>query len=397
MRSGHLAHCGWTDNFCPATFLGFPTTGPALLREHFLRRWHAALQALAAAVGGAAGSGGSWTFVVDASVGSSAPALSDFLLGEKGAFGSSGGGSSSSSSGGGRGGGSGHITFSAAAAEASRSALCTQLAAAARCVEDMQTRHRSGAASGVGAEGPALPADAAPVLTEMRAVAAAGGGADDVQGASAAVRAGALLALCGWTAVPAPVPSSSQGPAVVGAVNFRCDLCGRSFPLSSFATAGGAGTGPTSTASSASPSRRSIFGPGHDPLAQHRAFCVWARVEEGVADVGGDDLSLSLSLATGSDAAAEVAACPRLPGWLHCARALVGDGDGNGAGRSAADVGIGGGASAGQGQVRSASQMLLRGEADTAQGTGSEDYVDAEQAYKRIKRIMSMAAVKRPI
>jgi hypothetical protein len=41
--------------------------------------------------------------------------------------------------------------------------------------------------------------------------------------------------------------------------------------------------------------------------------------------------------------------------------------------------------------------MLLRGEADTAQGTGSEDYVDAEQAYKRIKRIMSMAAVKRPI
>jgi len=231
----------------------------------------------------------------------------------------------------------------------------------------------------------------------MRAVAAAGGGADDVQGASAAVRAGALLALCGWTAVPAPVPSSSQGPAVVGAVNFRCDLCGRSFPLSSFATAGGAGTGPTSTASSASPSRRSIFGPGHDPLAQHRAFCVWARVEDGGADVGGDDLSLSLSLATGSDAAAEVAACPRLPGWLHCARALVGDGDGNGAGRSAADVGIGGGASAGQGQVRSASQMLLRGEADTAQGTGSEDYVDAEQAYKRSKRIMSMAAVKRPI
>ena len=251
-----------------------------------------------------------------------------------------------------------------------------RIAVAARGVEGLRTRWKLAD----GAAGPTPQADA-PLLPEMRA-AVAGTGADE-QIAAAAVRACALLALCGWS--PVPIPSSQGPPAAVAsaadgdAVKFCCDWCGRCIPLSSFATAAGGSSSSSissnnggSASASASLARGLVLGPGHDLLAQHRAFCVWSHVEAG-GDAG-DDLSLSLA-----------AAGPRLPGWLHCARALAGESDGDSADRSDA-----------AGQARAASEML-RGDGD-GEGEATErggGHVDAEQAYKRIKRIMGVAAVKR--
>ena len=150
----------------------------------------------------------------------------------------------------------------------------------------------------------------------------------------AVLRACILLALCGWMPVTTSTTgaasttttsmgghgSNGQGSSTAScsssggdrgsdnvAVSFRCNVCGRTFPMTCFLA---------SSSSSSSSSTTTAIAPSHiDPLSQHRAFCLWARSEsinsspshhEGIPLV--PDLGSSI---------------PSMPGWLHCALAMT--------------------------------------------------------------------------
>jgi hypothetical protein len=182
-----------------------------------------------------------------------------------------------------------------------------------------------------------------------------------------AVKVSFLLAICGWNPVHSTgtsadssvgakaATSSSPSPTAVSTVassslcSFRCEWCGRSFPLSYLLS------NPT------------------DPLFQHRAFCLWAHS----SGVSGVDSQLST-----------------LPGWQQCASSVYECSSNQ------------------QPEVQdilhdtssstSSRRESASGDAESAPGSSSKRIArkdatcgDAEQAYKKIKSVMDSAALPR--
>lgn len=186
---------------------------------------------------------------------------------------------------------------------------------------------------------------------------------EDVVTARQAVKMSVLLAICGWNPVHStgtsadlsvranPTATTSSSPGAVSAVassslsSFRCEWCGRSFPLSYLLSS------PT------------------DPLFQHRAFCLWAHS----SGVSGVDSQLNT-----------------LPGWQQCASSVNGYSSSEQSERC--DISN---SSASSSRRESAS-----GDTEGIPGSGSKKIArkdtpcgDAEKAYKKIKSVIDSAAL----
>jgi hypothetical protein len=182
-----------------------------------------------------------------------------------------------------------------------------------------------------------------------------------------AVKMSFLLAICGWNPVhstgtstdssvgakaatsSSPSPTAASTVASSSLCSFRCEWCGRSFPLSYLLST------PT------------------DPLFQHRAFCLWAHS----SGVSGVDSQFST-----------------LPGWQQCASSVYECSSNQQPEMQNILHDISNSASS---RRESAS-----GDAESAPGSSSKRIArkdatcgDAEQAYKKIKSVMDSAALPR--
>ena len=231
-----------------------------------------------------------------------------------------------------------------------------------------------------------------------------------------------LLALCGWmpmittttaVAATATTTTTSTGSTSVGTgtsgnesgtasfsssvdgggsdnvvVSFRCNICGRAFPMTCFMAS------PSSSSSSSSSSTAAHC----DPLSQHRAFCLWARAES------------TTNHSHGAFVTDPGSSIQSMPGWLHCANAMT-DIDATPSSSSASTTSFsftGQGQRMQEGQSSSTSTLLgidshprTTSPASTYtfahhptlqdNTSGMNSSIDAEQAYKKIKLVMDMA------
>ena len=207
-----------------------------------------------------------------------------------------------------------------------------------------------------------------PVLQALLIPAADTNSSSEPECAARMIRISVLIAVCGWTPVVATTlaaaPSSSaansaqtssnNSPAIIkkapsnvtvsGLETFHCNLCGRSFPFKYLFT-------------SATPV---------DPLFQHRTFCQWAH-----ADLG-DAITDLINGQLHAD---------NIPGWLQCANSLYPQRGQEVRGSTA------GGAALGEKRNQSSPLSLIHNK--------GERCGDAEQAYKKIKLVLDMAAFPR--
>ena len=180
-------------------------------------------------------------------------------------------------------------------------------------------------------------------------------------------------------------------------VSLRCNVCGRTFPMTCFLA-------PSSSSSSSTASHG-------DPLSQHRAFCLWA-FSESIND------SHSRHESTGTPLVTDLGSS--LPGWLHCAHAMTGIDPPSSSSTASATTSsssfVGQRQLTQQGQSSSSSSFTQHGmdlhtrtnapastptlthlpmsQDNTTFGissSSSSSSIGAEQAYKKIKLVLDMA------
>lgn len=383
LRTGHSSHCGWTNNFCSEELLTFPARSSEIINEEFLLRLRCILLSITEFARDTCETTADQQIVEDiqsspnneeaksysslvqklrssrmqvllgADVLNSASDLASWLLRDQ----------------------SGNVLefpLLAASSPSCRSRIAATVeiisALLSKCTGN-NTILTAGDASGILSA--ILSPNIANTSNEIGVLGQENRILEDDVTARQAVNMSIFLAICGWNTVysagasadssvrtntatttsPSPAAVSASAVASSSSCSFRCEWCGRSFPLSYFLSS------PT------------------DPLFQHRAFCLWAHS----SGITGVDTQLNA-----------------LPGWQQCASSVFGC-------TSIQPCEL---QSVLHDSCSSSSSRRVSasgdGDADHAPGSNSKRiarkdglYGDAEQAYKKIKSVMDSAALPR--